>query len=1238
MSKRKYNFQKLTPNKNVNLETYENALNYVFENDDIKNVAISGPYSAGKSSVIETYKNKHQEYRYLHISLSYFESLESKSDYSSKPDETILEGKILNQLIHQSDPKKIPQSNFKLKQKVSKKRMIFNTLLFISFFTLVAYIIFFKSWNNFVSSQTSKWIRNIFMWTSNDHWLLFSGLLCIGIIGIATYNIIKVQLNKNIFKRLNFQGNEIEIFEENDDSYFDKYLNEVLYLFENSGADVIIFEDMDRYNAHQIFDKLREINILINNKRMKEKKVPLRFFYLLRDDIFVSKDRTKFFDFIMPIVPIVDGSNSYDQFIRHFKQGGIFELFDEDFLQGLSLYIDDMRILKNIYNEFVVYHNRIKSIELNNNKLLAIIAYKNIFPKDFGDLQLGLGFVHNLFENKTQHVERELMYVNQQISDIQEKINLTNDDQLDSIDELDAAYLLTNYQIIQISDNKMSAYKTRRELVKAMKENPDEVYYRRPNVGNRQLNFSFELEELLKNPEYKKRKEAIQRKFDGKVDKLKEEIENLLKRKTVIQNNKLKDIITKENIDNVFSVTHINEIGEENEFEEIKASPYLSLIKYLVRNGFIDETYSDYMTYFYENSLSRIDKNFLLSVTDQIPKEYSYSLNEPKLILSRLRLVDFDHVETLNFDLVCYLLQTKQKNRKYLIKLLEQIMNTRNFKFIEEFLGTQRETKSFIKSINELWSDIFSYMFSESDFSHKQIKQYAVYILYYSSDTVIKRLNTNNTLSDFISGSPDFLDINNPDIDKIITGFSLINVKFEWLNFKESDKKLFEAVYNSNMYQIRFDFISLILEKIYGFNKSSDFYNKNYTLIINKQDEPLAQYVNRNINQYIRIMLDNCDECINDEEFAALEILNNSEIDENNKKEYISNLQTVIGKIETVKNEKLWNLLLQHKLIVYTEDNIFHYFFKYGLDSYLITFINSDNTMLKFNKELIDNNYGEGSFLTFFNAIVTCNELLDERYKAILQEINIRYKSFSEAEIKEEKIQILIKLNIIPMMDSVLLFMREHYSNMLMGFITHNINQYTEVVVNDEYFDEHEMLSVIEEEVDDHYKIILLQNSTDEISLIEKNYTDAVKLYILEHNLNITDIPFLLSSYPVESDEIKNAIKITAIEYVEEIVTGKFTVPYELLAELFKADRLQIEKKKELFALSLPKLSKEQAKEFLSTLQMNKFLSLFNRKRPTFEINDINKEILTTFENKRWITKFEVDKNEDNLYRAYGRK
>ena len=78
---------------------------------------------------------------------------------------------------------------------------------------------------------------------------------------------------------------------------------------------------MDRYNVNQIFQRLREVNTLVNNQLKKENKIPLRFFYLLRDDIFISKDRTKF-DYIMPVVPVIDSSNSYDQFIAHFKAGG----------------------------------------------------------------------------------------------------------------------------------------------------------------------------------------------------------------------------------------------------------------------------------------------------------------------------------------------------------------------------------------------------------------------------------------------------------------------------------------------------------------------------------------------------------------------------------------------------------------------------------------------------------------------------------------------------------------------------------------------------------------------------------------------------------------------------------------------------------------------------------------------------------------------------------------------------
>lgn len=81
----------------------------------------------------------------------------------------------------------------------------------------------------------------------------------------------------------------------------------------------------------------------------------------------------------------------------HIKAGGFLDRFDQSFLQRLSLYVDDMRILKNIYNEFVVYIHRLDITDLDWNKMLAMITYKNLFPRDFSDLQLDRGFVYSLF-------------------------------------------------------------------------------------------------------------------------------------------------------------------------------------------------------------------------------------------------------------------------------------------------------------------------------------------------------------------------------------------------------------------------------------------------------------------------------------------------------------------------------------------------------------------------------------------------------------------------------------------------------------------------------------------------------------------------------------------------------------------------------------------------------------------------------------------------------------------------
>lgn len=420
-SERTHYFERLTPIDNMDLNVYEEAIDYAFNNSDIKNVAISGAYSAGKSSVLASYKKQHGDLHFLHISLAHFKSSEQEGEKEVK--ESVLEGKILNQLIHQIPSEKIPQTNFRVKKKVSAKSVIKPTIEVVMFFIEAIYFACFNIWKSYVNTLPNNWFKFILTLSTHQYALMIDGILMVTLLLFIVYGLIRVQKNKNVFRKLNLQGNEIEIFEESDDSYFDKYLNEVLYLFENADADVIVFEDMDRFNANKIFERLREVNMLANIQLQKEDKKVLRFFYLLRDDIFVSKDRTKFFDYIIPVVPVVDSSNSYDQFISHFEKGGIFEMFDESFLQGLSLYIDDMRLLKNIYNEFVVYFNRLNITELDCNKMLAIIAYKNLFPRDFADLQLNQGFVYTLFNKKDEFICSEIEEIEKAVDERQKRIS-----------------------------------------------------------------------------------------------------------------------------------------------------------------------------------------------------------------------------------------------------------------------------------------------------------------------------------------------------------------------------------------------------------------------------------------------------------------------------------------------------------------------------------------------------------------------------------------------------------------------------------------------------------------------------------------------------------------------------------------------------------------------------------------------------------------------------------------------
>lgn len=114
------NFYSLSPTDNAeNVDSYIQSINWALKNRDrIKNIAISGPYGSGKSSVIKTFikRNKNSEYKFLNISLATFKELNEQPNIPQNEDNEILrliELSLLQQLFYHEKDSKIPDSRFK---------------------------------------------------------------------------------------------------------------------------------------------------------------------------------------------------------------------------------------------------------------------------------------------------------------------------------------------------------------------------------------------------------------------------------------------------------------------------------------------------------------------------------------------------------------------------------------------------------------------------------------------------------------------------------------------------------------------------------------------------------------------------------------------------------------------------------------------------------------------------------------------------------------------------------------------------------------------------------------------------------------------------------------------------------------------------------------------------------------------------------------------------------------------
>lgn len=982
------------------IEPYLKNLKDAIETDDINNIALTGNYGSGKSTIIKTFQYLNPQYKYLNISLVAFK--EDKDNPNSEAFEKRLEVSVLQQMFYHVEPSVIPDSRFKRIINLTTRELWFKAG-FLIFWIFSGFILF--RFEKLERLNPEEWSVNYqFDWFAVSSAIIF-------FIGVGLFLKIGFRLFSNSkINKVNIKG-ELELGEAIDKSVFNQHLEEILYFFERTNYDVVVIEDIDRFESIDIFTKLREINTLVNNSNLIKRRI--KFIYAVRDEIFKDKnERVKFFEFIIPIIPFINPSNANEQLEKLIEAANLDGVLSSDFTSDVVTFIDDidMRLLINIFHEFLIYRQSLKSKNLDPDKLFAIIVYKNMFPDDFGNLAKRKGNLYSFFFRRNVYAQVLIDEINSEVTAIDHQITLLESEIEKPIEELRSPYILrliskwNKFAFFHLNGGNVSVVQALTDEFFAQIKSSSNIYYMQHTYNELRsaasgITFS-SIEKEVSDLTYDQREKLLRDKSNNQINKLKVERKRIVNRISEVEGLSIMEIFERLDIQE-----HLDGFSENY------------LMRNLLLNGYIDEHYDDYISLFHEISLTKEDFSFERKVKSGINSDFTYTITKAENLLKRIPDKYFKREAIMNYDLIECLLKNKNKYKsKYEMFFTGlSIDGERQFKFIVGFTKTvPNEIGPFIKDLCIYKPTLWQYLNDKSGLPEEEIRRLLSLVFEFADEDSIIKFDEIEALIEHLSSMPDFLVFGSGlrQVHKIKNFIRSKNVVFKSLDKPDgSDNNLFEFIYKNNFYKINEQNIAVILGH-YQNDNLKGLRSAHYSKILNSGLSNLLSYISDNLSEYVENVMLNIEENVLEDEATVIAILNREDIKAKVKVKLMMKQITKITSVTDITDTDVWPDLFIHNKVKPRWTNVQSYIDDIDaddLDETLITFLNIKENYLDLAKVKLNNsNTNDNGLKKIAFIIIHCSGLSIDAFSALLNSFTYIFTKLRYDQLTTERIEMML--------------------------------------------------------------------------------------------------------------------------------------------------------------------------------------------------------------------------------------